>query len=249
MATLKQDKRSVKIFSCLPEHTLLFNAMSGAERISELYNYRLEVISEDPALALDDLLGTDITVQLELSESRDISAGNYRYFHGFVADCAHVAGSGEYAHYEFSLRPWFWFLTRTADCRIFQEQSVPEIIREVFKESGFSDFEVKLSGQYEKWRYCVQYRETDFAFLSRLMEHEGIYYYFKHENGKHKLILADSYSAHTTVSHYDRVPFYPVGGSQLRERDHLHSWQLRKQLQPGKYAARDLTLKRQNLTC
>ena len=239
MAALKQDKRSVKIFSSLPEHTLLFNSMSGAERLSELYDYRLEVISEDHALALDDLLGTDLTVELELSESSAVAAGNYRYFHGYVADCAHVAGTGEYAHYELSIRPWFWFLTRTADCRIFQDKSVPEIIKDVFGDSGFSDFEEKLSGKYEKWRYCVQYRESDFAFLSRLMEHEGIYYYFKHERGKHKLVLADSYSAHTTIAHYNKVPFYPVGGSQLRERDHLHSWQLRKQLQPGKFAARD----------
>lgn len=239
MAALKQDKRSVKIFSSLPENTLLFSAMSGAERLSELYDYRLELISEDHDLALDDLLGTDMTVQLELSESSAVSVGNYRYFHGFVADCAHVAGSGEYAHYEFSIKPWFWFLTRTADCRIFQEKSVPEILKEVFADSGFSDYDFKLSGKYEKWRYCVQYRESDYAFLSRLMEHEGIYYYFKHERGKHKLVLADSYSAHSKVPLYESVPFFPVGGSQLRERDHLHSWQLRKQLQSGKYAARD----------
>ena len=240
MASLRQDNRSVKLFSALPDSTLLFSAMSGTERLSTLYDYRLEVVSEDHSLALDNLLGTDITVQLELSESREIGSGVYRYFNGVVADCAHVAGSGEFAHYEFSLRPWFWLLTRNADCRIFQEMSVPEIIEEVFKNlRGFTDFDLKLTGKHEKWRYCVQYRESDFAFLSRLMEHEGIYYYFTHDDGKHTLVLADDYAAHETVPHYDEVPYFPVGGNQLRERDHLHSWRLNKKLQPGRYSASD----------
>ena len=239
MEHLTQDNRTVKLFCELPDDTLLFSAMAGTERLSTLYDYRLEVISQNHAVALDDLLGTDITVQLELSKSREIGPGVYRYFHGVVADCAHVAGSGEFSHYELSLRPWFWFLTRNADCRIFQDMSVLEIIKQVLNESGFSDFDVKLFEKYEKWRYCVQYRESDFAFLSRLMEHEGIYYYFKHEHGMHTLVLADDYAAHDCVTHYDEVPYYPVGGDQLRERDHIHSWRLSKQLRPGKYAARD----------
>ena len=88
--------------------------------------------------------------------------------------------------------PWLWFLTRTSDCRIFQEKTVPDIIKEIFRDHGFTDFEERLSGSYRTWVYCVQYRETDFNFVSRLMEQEGIYYYFKHENGKHTLVLADS---------------------------------------------------------
>ncbi|MFT4730675.1 MAG: type VI secretion system secreted protein VgrG [Granulosicoccus sp.] len=239
MEFLTQENRTVKIFSELPDDTLLFSAMAGSERLSTLYDYRLEVISQNHSVALDDLLGTDITVQLELSESSEIGPGVYRHFHGVIADCAHVSGSGEFSHYELSVRPWFWFLTRNANCRIFQEKSVPEIIKDVFNDLGFSDFDERLFGTYETWRYCVQYRESDFAFLSRLMEHEGIYYYFKHENGKHTLVLADDYAAHESIAHYDKVPYYPVGDGQLRERDHLHNWRLNKQLQPGRYAASD----------
>ncbi len=88
--------------------------------------------------------------------------------------------------------PWLWFLTRTADCRIFQTMTVPDIIKQVFRDQGFTDFKDSLSGTYTAWENCVQYRETDFNFVSRLMEHEGIYYFFTHENGKHTLVLADS---------------------------------------------------------
>ncbi|OED39495.1 hypothetical protein AB833_15110 [Chromatiales bacterium (ex Bugula neritina AB1)] len=239
MATPLQENREVRVYTALGDNALLFSSMSGSERLSTLYNYRLELISEDYQINLDDLLGTDITVELQLPPSDYIPQGSYRYFHGIVADCAHVGGSDEYAHYEFSIRPWFWLLTRTADCRIFQDMTVPDIIKQVFQDSGFTDFEDSLTGTYEPWWYCVQYRETDYNFLSRLMEQEGIYFYFKHEQGKHKLVLSDSYSAHGAYTYYDSVPYYPVVEGQMRERDYLHQWQLQKKLQPGKYAARD----------
>ena len=96
------------------------------------------------------------------------------------------------------VRPWLWFLTRTADCRIFQEMTVPDILKKVFADHGAADFKFELTGTYRKWTYCVQYRETDFNFVSRLMEQEGIYYYFRHTDGQHTLVLTDSTSKHTT---------------------------------------------------
>lgn len=239
MAGLNQDNRAVKIYSNLADNTLLFSSMSGSERISGLFDYRLDLVTENIEVNFDDLLGTDIAVELELSESAHIGAGNFRYFHGVVANCGQMASSDEFMHYEVVMRPWFWYLTRTADCRIFQDKSVPEIIKAVLQDSGFSDFELQLTGTYETWAYCVQYRETDFNFLSRLMEQEGIYYYFKHEKNKHTLMIVDGYGGHSTFPNYEQVPYYPVGGDQLRERDHIHQWQLSRQLQPGKYAARD----------
>jgi len=237
--TPTQEERAVRVVTSLGTNTLLFSSMSGSERLSTLYNYRLELISLDHQINLDDLLGTDITVELELPPSEFVPQGAYRYFNGTVADCAHIGGTDEYAHYEFSVRPWFWLLTRTSDCRIFQEMTVPDIIKQVFGDSGFPDFEDSLTGSYEPWRYCVQYRETDYNFLSRLMEQEGIYFFFRHENGKNTLVLSDGYSAHSTFTHYDSVPYFPVESGQLRERDHFQTWQLQKQLQPGKFAARD----------
>jgi type VI secretion system secreted protein VgrG len=100
--------------------------------------------------------------------------------------------------YRASVRPWLWYLTRTSDCKIFQNKSVVEILQEVLGDYGFA-FETKLCAAYRQWDYCVQYNETDFAFVSRLMELEGIYYYFKHEQNQHTLVLADDMSAHETL--------------------------------------------------
>src|SRR5690606_24387890 len=91
--------------------------------------------------------------------------------------------------------PWLWMLTHTEDCCIFQNKTVPEIIEAVFTELGFTDYANELTGQYDPREYCVQYNETAFAFVSRLMEDEGIFYFFRHEDGKHTLVLADDASA------------------------------------------------------
>lgn len=234
-----QENRSVRVYSVLGDNALLFSTLSGSERMSTLFNYRLELISEDFQINLDDLLGTYLTIELELPPSEVVPPNSYRYLHGVVSDCAHVSGDGEYAHYQFSIRPWFWLLTRTADCRIFQELSVPSIISSVFDEAGFSDYEIRLTHSYVPWRYCVQYRESDFNFVARLMEQEGIYFHFKHELGKHILVLCDGYSAHNTYPFYDSVPYYPVDLGQMRERDHISQWHQQKQLQPGKFVASD----------
>src|SRR5208282_303386 len=95
------------------------------------------------------------------------------------------------------------FLTRTSDCRIFQEKSVPDILEEVFKGHGFNDYQLNLSASHSQREYCVQYRETDFNFVSRLMEQEGIYYFFEHQEDKHTMVLADSISAHNPFPGYE----------------------------------------------
>ena len=138
------------------------------------------------------------------------------------------------------MRPWFWFLTRTSDCRIFQGKSIPDIFQAVVGQYGFSDFKLKLSGSYSPRDYCVQYRETDFNFLSRLLEFEGIHYFFEHQDGKHLMILADDANAHGKFKGYETVPYYPPTTSDAqRERDHLTSWIQSKSVQSGAYATTD----------
>ncbi len=142
-----------------------------------------------------------------------------------------------------TLRPWLWLLSRTSDCRIFQNLSIPQIIKQVFRDLGFSDFEDALSRPYREWEYCVQYRETSFDFVSRLMEQEGIYYFFRHEQDRHVLVLADAYGAHATVPGYTSVPYYPKD-EQQRERDHMHNWHLVQQVQPGSLELNDYDFQR-----
>jgi type VI secretion system secreted protein VgrG len=149
-----------------------------------------------------------------------------------------------FASYRATLVPWLWFLTRTADCRIFQNKDVPTILKEVFREHGFTDFEDQLSGSYRSWPYCVQYRETDFNFVSRLMEQEGIYYYFKHEDGLHTMVLADSGSGHQPTPGYEQIPYFPPSEGAQRERDHIFDWHVVQEISPGSYALRDYDFQR-----
>ena len=188
-----QVNRPVAVATPLGEDVLLFHSMTASEQLGLLFQFDLDLLSTDHAINLKDILGQNVTVRYQPTE------GDARYFNGFVSRFSQAGTHGELFVYNATLRPWFWFLTRTADCRIFQKKKVPDIIKEVFRDHGFSDFEDTLSGSYREWENCVQYRETDFNFLSRLMEQEGIYYYFKHENGKHMLVLSDSISAHEAV--------------------------------------------------
>ena len=234
---ITQKHRIFAVNTPLGEDVLVFYRMVGTEQLGRLFEYELELLSERTDIELASVLGKNMTVRMQLPEAR--GAGS-RYFNGFVTRFSYLGMRGmRYGAYRATLSPWLWFLTRTADCRIFQEKTVPQIIEEVFQKHGFTDFKKSLSGQYRTWEYCVQYRETDFNFVSRLMEQEGIYYYFKHENGKHILVLADDASAHSAYPNYDEVPYYPPDAMQWKERDHLFEWIVEKQVQAGEYALND----------
>jgi type VI secretion system secreted protein VgrG len=233
-----QKSRAAAVITPLGEDVLLFRRMTGTEELGRPFELTLSLFSEDPSLRFEDLLGQSLTVRMDLPD------GGKRYFNGMVSHFEQGTVEGRFAHYQATLKPWLWFLTRTADCRIFQEQTVPDILKAVFQDHPFSEVEDALSGSYRTWEYCVQYRETDFNFVSRLMEQEGIYYYFKHESGKHTLVLADAISAHETVPGYETVPYYPPDEHLRRERDHIYDWRLTRQVQPGAYALNDFDFKR-----
>jgi len=232
-----QVNRPVAVATPLGEDVLLFHSMTASEQLGRLFQFDLDLLSTDHAINLKDILGQNVTVRYQPTD------GDARYFNGFVSRFSQAGTHGELFVYNATLRPWFWFLTRTADCRIFQKKKVPDIIKEVFRDHGFSDFEDTLSGSYREWENCVQYRETDFNFLSRLMEQEGIYYYFKHENGKHMLVLSDSISAHEAVKGYEEIPYYPFEQSERREREYIHEWSLNQAVQPGICALNEFDFK------
>lgn len=204
---------------------LIFSRMEGFEELGRLFRYQLELLSPKEDLNLDDLLGKDLTVEL------DLPSGQTRYFHGYVTEFSQTGRHGDYATYSAVVHPWFWFLTRNSDCRIFQGKTVPDIIQEVFRDHGFTNFKDELKATYRTWEYCVQYRETDFNFISRLMEQEGIYYYFEHEEDKHTLILSDAYGAHSPMIGYDRIPYFPP--SQSVDDEHISDWFLSKSVRSG----------------
>ena len=205
---------------------LLFRRMEAYEELGRLYQFNLDFLTRDEAFPLDDLLGKDLTVEFDRAE------GPTRYFHGYVSSLAQTGRHAGMFSFSAVVHPWFWFLTRTATCRIFQEMTVPEIIKKVFEEEhGFFDYRSTLSATYRKWEYCVQYRETDFNFISRLMEQEGIYYFFEHEDGKDTLVLCDSYGAHGPLPGYADIRYGPASEAAGEER--IHDWHLSKSVRTG----------------
>jgi type VI secretion system secreted protein VgrG len=229
-----QRDRVYQIESPFGADVLLLRRMVGRESLSQAFEWHLDLLSKDEELAAEDILGQDVAISTLQPN------GQRRYFHGVVSDFSQHGWVQTYNEYRAIVRPWFWLLTRTADCRIFQEKTIPDIFEEVVKPYGLTHYELRLSGSYEPWEYCVQYRETDFNFLSRLLEQEGIYYFFEHEKDKHTMVLADDPGAHRAREGYDKVPFYPPGTpDQQRARDHFRSWSYTKSVLPGAFATTD----------
>ena len=212
--------------------TLLFRRMSGMEELGRPYEYDLELQSADEAISFPSVVGQPMAVHLELP------GVGQRHFHGLVTRFALTGWADRRALYRATLRPALWLLNRRAGCRIFQNQAVPDIVRAVLAEYGFP-FQVSLSGSYPPREYVVQYRETDFDFVSRLLEQEGIYYFFRHEAAKHTLVLADSAGAHQKVAGYEEIPYYPPQEGVHRERDHVDHWQASHQIASTAFALRD----------
>ena len=232
MAT--QEHRSFDLKTPLGKDVLLVRQMSGTEALSEPYQWDLDLLSEKGDINAEDILGQKVSLSFTMAN------GKKRYFHGYVTEFSQGGWLQRYYRYHATVRPWYWLLTRTADCRIYQEMTVPQIFEQVVQQYGFTDYELRLSGTYQSREYCVQYRETDFNFLSRLLEHEGIYFFFEHAESKHTLVLVDDPGQHKTFEGYETVPYYAPGGKDaLRERDHLESWSYTKAVQSGSFATTD----------
>jgi type VI secretion system secreted protein VgrG len=226
--------RVMEIVTPLGADVLLFHRMNAREEMGRLFEYELDLLSKKGDINLDDILAKSVTVKLEIPD------GKTRYFNGYVTRFGLVGMHGRYHLYRATVRPWLWFLTRVQNSRIFQDMTVPEIIKKVFDDHSIAVAKQDgLSGTYPKRVYCVQYRETDFNFVSRLMEDEGIYYYFKHEQGKHTLMLSDSNGAHEKFPGYAKIPFVPLDRTSRIEQEYIHEWTLTREVEPGKFALKD----------
>jgi len=219
--------------------TLLFHAMRAREEMSKPFDYQIDLLSVKKDVNPDDILGKNVTVKLALPDD------STRHFNGYVT--RFVAGGrayGRYRQYSAVVRPWLWFLTRTADCRIFQEMTVPDIVKKVFADEPLADFKFELTGSYKKWTYCVQYRETDFNFVSRLLEEEGIGYYFTHTDGHDTMVLTDSTGKHAATPGYETITYISPEQVVRPELEHISSWDFTREIQPGVYVHDDYDLER-----
>ncbi len=233
MSERTQTYRQVSIGTPLGEDVLLFRHATIVEHLGRMFHMEVDVFSETGDINFSDIVGHNATIRLEQQD------GNQRFFNGYVTRIIHTGGSERVAHYRLTLSPWLWFLTRTSDCRIFQKMKVPDIIVQIFRDKGFTDFSTdNLQGTYTEREYCVQYRETDFNFVSRLMEEEGIYYFFKHEDGKHTMVFADTSASHQAHPGYGTFPYFPPDDAS-REQEYTWEWHVEQEVQPGKYSVTD----------
>lgn len=238
MASNYQDNRSVKVTSPFGPNDLVFARLSYVEQLSQPFHCEVALLSESGDLDPDEILGKPLTVSLATTDTAPV-----RYFHGLVTEFEQAGYSDRFHEYRAILRPWFWLLTRTADCRVFQGKSVTDIFKEVCQQAGFGDMDLHVPSS-QVLEYCVQYRETDFNFLSRLLEREGIFYFFEHSANKHVMVLADDVGDCKSVDGYASVPFYPATAQGTsRDRDHLQTWSFQKSLLPTTFSSRDYDFK------
>jgi type VI secretion system secreted protein VgrG len=220
---------------------LLFSAMSGREEMSRLFEFQVELLSESHTISPPALLGKSISLEIMTHK------GGKRYLDGHCMRFAYLGNHGRFFKYQATVRPTLWYATRGSDMKIFQGDTVPEIIKKVLGKYPIDLDVSKLKPTYRKWDYCVQYRESDFNFVSRLMEHEGIYYFFEHSAGNHKMILCDSIAAHKPFPGYASVPYYPPDATYSdNEKDHFNSWLITQAVDPGTYVTNETDFKKPN---
>ena len=190
-----QTNRQLAIQTSLGENTLLLEGMDGSESLSSLFGFQLRVRAMTDSIDPTQLITKPVDWQLALD------GGGWRYFNGMV--CSYSGGEAMargQRSYTLMVVPWLWFLQHRQDSRVFQNNTVPQIAATIFTELGFKDFDTSgLAQEYKPRLYCVQYRESDFNFVSRLFEEEGIFYYFVHQQGRHVLMLCDGAHAYRDV--------------------------------------------------
>jgi type VI secretion system secreted protein VgrG len=215
-----------------------FVQMSGREAIGEPFEYHVDLVSEDIDIDPEDLLGQTMAIHLEVSGDKQ------RHFHGYVTSVDFVDHVRPSAGYRAIVRPWLWLLKNTTNCRIFQNKTIPAIVKQIFRDRGFTDFEESLSGEYEVVDYLVQYRESDFNFVSRLLEHAGIYYHFRHDSNAHTLVLADSSAGHQRAPNCGTLPYNPPDDHRSALAEYVDRWQLTQRITPGAVVLRDFDFER-----
>ncbi len=226
--SLLQADRRAEFTSPLGKDVLVLTDFSGSEGLGELFEYHIEALSDKENIDFDPAIGQGCMVKLKTDD------GKTRIYHGVMTEAQWIGWRDEFCRYRAVLRPWLWLLGHKADCRIFLDKTVKDIIQEVFSKAGFTDFEFRTTGSYDKIEYCVQYRESDLAFVSRLMEHFGIYYFFEPSDGKHTLVMADSRSSHKPVPDLPKVAINLAAGSYQDVEQTLSDWVSQRRFRTGK---------------
>jgi type VI secretion system secreted protein VgrG len=215
-----------------PFDTLFPAQFSGREAIGAVTELNLRATGATPAIALSGLTGQHATLSLQWSDTP-------RLIDAVCTRAAQLPSTVEGSHYALELRSWPWLLTLASNNRIFQGKTTQQIVEAVFNGHGATDFSFSLTGTYEAREYCVQYAETDFAFVCRLCEEEGWFYFFQHENGKHTLVVADHNDAFATLPGAAATLTYTPGHTGKRESGQILYCELVEQSVTGVFASSD----------
>jgi len=232
-AGLTQDQRIASLDTPLGKDVLVAVRFDGMEGISELFDFRIEALSEQADIDFDKAIGNNCSVKFKSYEEPN------RIFNGVLVQAQGLGAQANLFNYRLTLRPWLWLLSRTSNCRIFKNKKAPDIIEKVFSERGFSDYRMATTGNFPELEYCVQYRETDLAFVSRLMEQHGIYYFFEHSKDKHTLVLADAKSSHRPLPGHANLPFISNERQSRRDQEHVFRWSPERRFRSGKFELND----------
>ncbi|QDU61955.1 Phage-related baseplate assembly protein [Planctomycetes bacterium Pan216] len=233
MNTYSQKNRPMVLSTPLGPDVLLLTAFRGREAISELFRFELDVVVErsteiDFARLLAQPVSVSFTQEVNGFEAK-------RYFHGIVSEIAETSGDDLFTHYSLEVVPKLWLQSRNQRYRIFQQKSVPEILAAVLSKLSPR---FQLSETYEPRNYTTQFRESDFAFISRLMEEEGIHYHFEHSEDNHLLVIGDTSSNATATAEDSSIRFDPTEGGARPER-RISRWHKRQRVMPPRVSLRD----------
>lgn len=226
--------RLIRVSIAADNAEFLFDAMQGTDGMSTLSDYTVRLLHRSMQVDVRALLGKSLTLTIN-------TAAAPRHINGVIASFALVGQEGEadrYFVYEARVVPWFWLATHKKEFRIYQDQSVPETIKQVLSPYGYV-FEFDLVERYAPRVYCVQYDETDFQFVSRLLEAEGIHYYFRHEQEKHTLVMSDEIQSHKTVAGYEHVSYFTEDKLVLPQQDFMTHVAVYQDLRPGQFTTND----------
>ena len=233
MADATSDPYVKLTISPKPKLTFALDTLEATEELGRPFLIVLDVVSDKPQGDLHAMLGSSATVSLTHPEKPK------RYFNGIIARIVYRGLSGGAYRYCLELRPWIWLLSQQQDCRIFSGKSPWTIMTQLFRDAGFTDFTDKRQNAAGDTTldYCVQYRETTFDFVTRLMEQYGIYYFVTHKDGSHVIAFADDPNSHTTAS--TPVPYRYDQTRWRSTKDHVFDWSSEAQIQPGAYTLRE----------
>lgn len=211
------------------EQALLLEHFSGTEKVSTLFSFELSLISRDAGLELKSLIGKPALLEIELG------SGESRFIHGYITRFSLLKSDGGLAYYSATLSPWMWMLSRRFDCRIFREQTIEDIIRTVFANYGaLSRFEFRINQPLKNHSYTTQYHESDLSFVLRLMEQDGLFFYFDHTKQGHNLIITDQSRSLAPLPQQPQIRYHSAFVTEIA--DSITQWSSHRELQSGKMA-------------